>query len=84
MARVETVVTMCDLCGSEKEARRYEVKAGAKRRSLDLCAKHSAPLRKLLDRQTTPLLPARETGVQRRPRRKKVMTMDEIEALKEE
>jgi hypothetical protein len=79
MAKV--TVTVCDQCGTQDGVRHFEVREGARKAALDLCGTHGKVLDQLLGEHA----PASQRPAKRasRPRAaKKVMTMEEIEALK--
>lgn len=76
MARI--TISVCDVCESQSEVQHYEIKVGAKRRVLDLCREHGAPLEDLLARAPKA---AKKAAAKAAPGRK-VMTMEEIESLK--
>lgn len=80
---MKITLTVCNVCKRPDEpTRRYEIKSEGRRVSVDLCAGDSAALESFLEP-----LPSNETGGPQRGsrgrgRKSKVMTMEEIEALK--
>ncbi|APC43271.1 hypothetical protein Joe_31 [Streptomyces phage Joe] len=92
MAKIQ--LTVCDLDPSElgKETQHYTVTTPAGRSELDLCKDHSEPIESLLkqaygDRVAHPA-PAKKAAAKKTttPRRRtsgsKIMTLEEIEAMK--
>lgn len=71
-------VTVCDRCGQQGDTERYEIKKGARKAQVDLCADDSTALEGLLDE--FPAAPVRQR--QTRQRERKVVTIEEIEAMK--
>lgn len=43
------VITVCDICESDKDVTQWEIKMGKDRAKAELCATHSAPLKRLLN-----------------------------------
>jgi hypothetical protein len=91
MAKIE--VTVCDIDQAEvgKDTTQYVIIRGGEEKVLDLCKDHAAPIEALLAGgvATQPIkqAPVKKTAVKKattpvsRPRAK-IMTLDEIEALK--
>lgn len=71
MAKI--TVTVCDTCETQDEVRSYTLTEGERVVEVDLCATHAAALEALLPKPR----PAAPKGV-----RRKVMSIEEIEALK--
>lgn len=96
MATRTVIVTVCDHCGAEEGVSPYEVKAGSRRVvKMDLCAEGAAPLESLLEvvgakpqrRTAAKSAPANKAATTKktasgRTKRSKVVTLEEIEALK--
>ena len=86
---MQLTVTVCDVCKNQNEpTKRYEVKEGDRRASVDLCEAHSQPFEGLMGVGTPRKKPGRPAGSQA-PRKRaatkraaRVTTMDEIEKLK--
>lgn len=77
MAKV--TVTVCDECGTQDGVKHFDIKEGTRKAVVDLCGVHSERLDQLLNLAA----PAAPRPAKRASRaRKKVMTMEEIEALK--
>lgn len=80
-------VTVCDVCRQQNDTMRYELKQGTRRRVVDLCTTHAEPIAVFFTETPEPVkvakkAPARKAGTRSRAAGSKVMTMEEIEALK--
>lgn len=43
------VITVCDICESDKDVRQWEIRSDGERAKAELCGTHSAPLKRLLN-----------------------------------
>jgi hypothetical protein len=85
-------VTVCDKCGAQEGLSTYEVRQGQKKQRLDLCEAHRKPMEDLLalvtkaatPRATTKKAAAKKTTAGRPRAKSKIMTIEEIEAMKQQ
>jgi hypothetical protein len=75
----KVTVTVCDECGAQDGVKHFDIKEGARKASVDLCGTHGEWLDQLLGATAK----TSQVPTKRRTRTRKVMTMEEIEALKE-
>jgi hypothetical protein len=78
MVVAKLTVTVCDECGSQEGVKHFDIKQDTRKAGVDLCETHSEWLDQLLGAKSQ----TSQTPTKRRTRSRKVMTMEEIEALK--
>jgi hypothetical protein len=81
-------VTVCDSCGSQDGVKKYQIRCGTRQAKIDLCTVHAKPVEELMPSASAPRVATKKTTAKKAPakkaagRRAKVMTMEEIEKLK--
>ena len=83
---MQVTIQVCDVCKEpDKDTRAYELKQGARKALVDLCADDAAPIEAFLDQEPPKGQPGAVDGAQRRGRRSnRVTTIEEIERRKAE
>lgn len=76
------LIVVCDECAERKGVATYAIEGGGRKASVDLCEAHAKVLVDLMDlvKDQPTKAPAKRTP--RKPRASRVVSMEEIEALK--